>query len=171
MTIQNEFNVYQQKGYPGQLARPQEPYMADLHEVGASQEIRPGEGMYLSSGKWIKPADAATDMLVTHFCAYEQNVIGTEIVAPAANHAVEIVYTDGTAIKGVALGTVFCVAGTDGIVPGDLAIFNRTTKRWDKHVPAVGEYRMAVFSFGGKASNGSIVEVRNSGRQEVVPLA
>ena len=75
--------------------------------VAANNTIKPGEGVYYdAAGKWVKPTNAATSLLVTHIAMFTT-------IAPTAgknyNKAVQFVADDK--MDAMPIGTIVCEAG------------------------------------------------------------
>lgn len=167
MTIQRVYNIFQQIGLVGQLARAGEPNIFDSAESATGVSLVPGDGVYRNtSGQWIKPVDVATRKLVTHIVSFDTSVVSTPIVSPTTNSIGQIVYAAGSRVKALAIGTLYAIAG-EALVTGDKAIYNHSTGRWIKYAPVAGDitdFRTAVFeAVSPAAADGDIFELRAYG--------
>lgn len=126
--IQTTFSRYQQKGLPGQLARPNAPYDYDLGVAGV--EVKPGQGVYFDgTSKFILPTSDATRKLVTHIVSYDPTSFNTDIGAPSTNNISEVVFAADAIIKLASLGSFFVQVG-ESVKNCDALIYNQTTDKW-----------------------------------------
>lgn len=164
--IQTSYATRQQKGLPGQLARPNAPHDFDLGQI--NEEMEPGMGCYYSASvdKFILPVSAATRLLVTHMVSYYPTSFNTDIAAPTTNNISEVVYDADSIVPLAALGNFFGTAG-EAIENEDSVIYNETTEKWIKYAPSsptANDLRKKVFIAyldpGTTVADGGIFEIR-----------
>ncbi len=114
MSIQRQYNRYQQLGIVGALARPNSPHIVERGQVGV--EVRPGEGVYYdaSTNRWIKPTNTATRLLVTGIVTFEQGTVQSAVSGgtPAgANSDQELVFAAGSSVRIMTAGDIYLLAG------------------------------------------------------------
>ena len=162
--IQNQYNIFQQIGLVGQCARVGEPKAFDTAPAGVDS-ISPGDGVYLSSGEWIKPVSAATRLLVTHIAGYDPAVVSTALASQTTNSIGQIVFNDGDRVKAFALGVAYVIAGGT-VAVGDLLEFDHGDDRWIEYAPSTpsaAALPYSTFRALTAGSDGDIIEVRHYG--------
>lgn len=165
MTIQRNYNIFQQIGLVGQCARVGEPKAFDTAPSGIDG-LAPGDGVYLnSSGKWIKPVSAATRLLVTHIVGYDPGSVSTALTSPSTNSLGQVVYNTDDRVKAFALGVAYVIAGGT-VAVGDVLEFDHGDDRWIEYAPATpsaADLPRSTFRALTAGSDGDIIEVRHYG--------
>lgn len=173
--IQRTYSRYYQPGQVGQNARPSAPYDIDLGAAG--ETLLPGDGVYADpgTGKFIKPVDTDTRKLVTHVVNFGIGSQNFAIPSPTTNNNTRVEFLIGTIVPLIAFGSVFVMAG-ETVKSGDAAIYNETTERWIKYLPAnatTNDLRKKAFAFylnpGTTVDAGQIVEIRIPGLTYAFP--
>ena len=171
MTIQQQFNRYQQIGYPGSLARPNSPHIIERGEAGVS--MSPGAGVYFdqTNNDWRLPTSDAERLLVTAVVSYEQGTVQSTRsggTPSGSNSDQEIVFAADDPIRLATNGDFFVIAG-EAMERDDVLVYNQTTGRWIKAPAATADQtaspRKTIQFVGGSqgatsAANGDIVIVR-----------
>ena len=150
MSIQSDYNKYQQLGFPGQIAHAYEAYGFD--QAQANEEIKPGQGVYLSAGKWVLPTSLATSLLVTHIVGFNQPMVAV------TSHADSIA-------KGGAYGSFVVLAGEDVNI-GDVLYFDHTDLEWKIYAPVdptAADMPKATFVALSSGGDGEPIKVRHYG--------
>ena len=160
--MQRTYDKYQIKGQKGQIARPELPFEADSNGYVAGEDLRPGEGVYLNAGSYIKPTDLASQEAVIGVVSLVQNTVNVDIASPSANNAAEIVIPSGTAFQIITSGHIFVeLSGT--VAKGDPA-FPATdgSNTWLTATPTGTVKNPSFFTEAGVS--GDIVSIRINGQ-------
>ena len=169
--IQSQFDLYQQIGYPGQIARPNEPWAADrgpmIVNATSTRKGRPGDAVYwdTTNNGFAVPHNVATQLLVIGVIGYDGEVAHQLSAVPSGSNSDYIVqYDDDDPIKVITMGSVFLIAG--GAVEYSHILRFQTDHKWNEDTPtafADTMYRLIeCTSLTGADTN--IIEARISGR-------
>ena len=140
--IQTEYTRYQQPGWVGGLARPNEPFIYDtgpLYVATSGTLPRPGEPV-----RWNATQDAfqlvstSTRANMVGIVSYEPATVqGALTTVPAgANSPAFVEYADGAFVKIGVLGT-FWVIAENAMQYGDPVRYNATERKWESYTPAL----------------------------------
>ena len=141
--IQTQYNRYQQAGWPGALARPNEPHafhIGVLHvPSGATRTPRPGDPVYYDAteNQYAIPTTAAQLNAVCGIIVYDSGTVQAELTSPPtdANSPAYIEYKDNAEIKVGFAGTYFGIAG-EAQEYDDLLVWDLTDFKWDVRAAA-----------------------------------
>ena len=126
--LQSTYRQYPDVGYPGLLARPEEPTIIERGILGSSTITRaatPSSGLFWdrSGERWRVPQATAEDRTVTGILTYDQSVVqnADDTITFAANDEIKV-------------GLVGCFFGTAGVdlKKGDRLIYNASNGRWNR---------------------------------------
>lgn len=127
-SIQQTYEIYPGRGFPGDVARPNEPMRIDsgtLHvPAGATRMPRPGDAVYYDTAenKWAIPTDAAQSLLVAGILHYRKDEV--------ANTSDIVEFRDDAEIEVARFGTFWVVSG--GAIEYDQLIqWDRSDFQWD----------------------------------------
>ncbi|MCY3553731.1 MAG: hypothetical protein OXH56_00270 [Gemmatimonadetes bacterium] len=116
--IQQRYRAHQQEGWPGQLARPNEPHYYHtgiLHIPANGRKPRPGDALvYDSSQDSFKlPTSDAESAKVCGILAYDQGTVQKSLAsAPTGvNSEAFVEYENDAVVKVGVMGTFFVMAG------------------------------------------------------------
>ena len=116
--VQTNYNTYSQKGYIGDLSRPDEPHAIDLvpAQVPASgRNPRPGDPVYwdaTNNGAAVPTTANQAEQVFGIVTYYPGQVGGTLSTRPTgANSDQFIEYTDGVLMPVIVMGTAWLLAG------------------------------------------------------------
>ena len=160
--IQRTYDKYQVKGQKGQISRPELQFEADSNGYVAGETLKPGEGVFLSGGSYIKPTDLASQEAVVGVVSLVQNSVNVDIASPSANNSSEIVIPSGSEFQIITSGHIFVeLSGT--VAKGDPA-FPATdgSNSWVTATP-VGTVKNPAF-FDEAGVSGDIVSIRINGQ-------
>ena len=135
--VQQAYNTYPQRGYPGDLARPHEPNAIDLLPVqvpSSGRNPRPGDPVYwdaTNDGAAV-PTDANLNETVMGIVAMYSDQVASRLSAvPAgANSDAYIEYEDGDVMPVIVMGTVWLLAGA-ALEYGNLIRWNTSNFDWE----------------------------------------
>lgn len=126
--VQQNFNVYPAKGFPGMVAQPAGMCMTDsaqLHvPTAATRNPRPGDALYYdrTENQFAIPTTAAQSLLVCGILGYRQDHVAS------TTHVVE--YEDNDAIQVIRVGSVWVTAGS-AVEYDDLIAWDTADYKWD----------------------------------------
>lgn len=160
--IQRTYDKYQTKGQKGQISRPELQFEADSNGYVAGEELKPGDGVYLSGATYIKPTNLATQEAVVGVVSLVQNSVNVDITNPSANNSSEIVVPSGSDFQIITSGHVFVeLSGT--VAKGDPALpAIDGSNTWVTGVPTRVVDNPAFFDEDGVS--GDIVSIRINGQ-------
>ena len=152
LVVQTTYNQYQSKGQPGQHSRPALELSMDSNGYVAGEELKPGQGVGLVTGKYIKPTDAATQEAVIGVVYLNSTDINTDG---------EVVITADSEFTIVKSGNIF--VELNGTVAKDDPAFCATdgSGAWVTATPTGVVKNPMFFEEAGIA--GDIVSVRING--------
>lgn len=140
--VQQRFRAHQQEGWPGQLARPNEPHFyhtGTLHVPANGRNPRPGDALVYdaSEDSFKLPSSAAEDAQVCGILAYDQGTVQKSLAsAPAGvNSEAYVEYADEAVVKVGVMGTFFVMAGA-AMEYGQLVEWQRDDYLWEPHTRA-----------------------------------
>ena len=127
--VQQNFNVYPARGFPGMLAQPAAMCVTDSGQLhvptpGTSRNPRPGDALYYdrTENQFAIPTTAAQSLQVCGILGYRQDHVAS------TTHVVE--YEDNDAIQVIRVGAVWVTAGS-AVEYDDLVAWDRTDYKWD----------------------------------------
>ena len=125
--VQQNYEQYPEHGYPGLVARPEEPCTVELGILGTSSISRaaaPGAGLFWDRANevWRIPQSGAEDRTVTGLLSYDQSKVQKDEV-------VEIAV--GDEIQVGIMGVFWATAG-EALKRGDRVIFNASAGNWNR---------------------------------------
>lgn len=139
--LQREFGRYPGRGYPGDLARPDEPHAFDIglaRVPAGGRAPRPGDAVYYDevNDRFAVPTNAAQQRAVIGIVSYDPGkVAGTVSPLPDdGNSDVFVEYADGEEIKVGVLGTFWVTAGS-AMKYGQPCSMATDDFKWDSYVP------------------------------------
>lgn len=161
LVVQTAYNVYQDKGQPGQISKPSLQFVMDSNGYIAGEELRPGEGVYLDTGKYIMPTDLATQEMTVGVVSLVQNSINAAS-ANGVNNQSEIVIALDEEFQIITEGHIYVVLSAT-VSRGDPA-FPATdgSNTWVTATPTATVLNPAIFEDGGVS--GDLVSIRLNGR-------
>jgi hypothetical protein len=174
-TIQNIYAYGQQKGLPGQIARPTAPWDQDLQVV--NEEVSPGMGVFYSAADdaFVLPTSAAERLLVTHIVSFDPTSSNEANSLLTGNNNSEVVFAAGSIAPLACFGSFFVTAGAT-LENEDPVVYNETTETWIKYEPSsptANDIRKVPFTVymdpNKTAADGDIIEVRIPSRNYSVP--
>lgn len=140
--IQQRFRAHQQEGWPGQLARPNEPHFfhtGTLYVPANGRNPRPGDAvLYDASQDSFKlPTTAAESAQICGIISYDQGTVQKSLAsAPTGvNSEGYVEYKDDDIIKVGVMGTFYVIAGS-AMEYGQLVQWDRADWLWDPHTRA-----------------------------------
>ena len=112
MTIQSQYNRYQQIGYPGQCARPHAPITYDQGQVGVAVETGQGVLFDDATERFVLPTSAAERLEVTHIVGYDVGTVQSTVATPTgANSDQAIAIAADKVIRAAEEGHFYVTAG------------------------------------------------------------
>ena len=137
-SIQRNFRRYQQKGWPGMLARPKEPHAFHPGIIyvptGATRMPRPGDALYWdrTQNRYAIPTTAAELAEACAILSYDTGTVQQSLDAPptGANSEHFIQYKNGDRIKAGVFGTFFVESG-EACEYDDLMAWDIADYKWD----------------------------------------
>ena len=135
--IQSEYRQYPDIGYPGLLARPEEPTIIERGILGGSGTFQPGDALYWDRTNlyWRLSTSAAEANDTTGILSYDQSTV--------QNTSDAVRFEAGDEVRVGIMGTFFATAG-QSFVRGDRVIFDTSDHKWN---------RQAAFSHTVSTSN------------------
>ena len=118
--VQRQFQRYPGLGYPGDLARPEEPHAFDLglaHVPANGRKPQPGDAVYYDEAEnaFAVPTDAAQVRAAVGIVSFDPGVIQQARAGgvPTGSNSDQFVqFEDGDPIKVCIAGTVWILAGS-----------------------------------------------------------
>ena len=141
--FQINYDIYQQAGWPGQQARPGEPYAYDtgvLHvPAAATRNPRPGDAVYWdeTENAYAIPTTAAEVSSVVGLISYDASTLQSSLsaVPSGANSDAFIEYKDGAVVKVAVMGTFYAQAGS-AMEYGEMIDWDTADFLWDPRTQA-----------------------------------
>ena len=174
-SIQATYSYSQQKGLPGQCARPNAPWDQDLQIV--NEIVSPGMGVFYSASDdaFVLPTSEAERLLVTHIVSFDPTSSNEANALLAGNNNSEVVFAADSVAPLACFGSFFVLAG-DTLENEDPVVYNETTESWIKYEPSsptANDIRKVAFTVymdpNATAADGDIIEVRIPSRNYSVP--
>ncbi len=135
--IQQRYRAHQQEGWPGALARPNEPHIyhtGTLHVPSAGRKPRPGDAIVYDAAEdaFKLPTTDAEDAKVCGILSYDQGVVqkSLDAVPSGVNSEAYVEYADEDIVKVGVMGTFFVIAGV-ALEYGQLVEWQRDDYQWD----------------------------------------
>ena len=159
--IQAVSNIYQQQGWVGDCARPEEPTLYDYQSASGSA-LKPGYGAWYdrSTNTWKVPTNVAGQLDVTGFVSFDPATVAQKLTNTPTNsnsrQNVEI--PSGEPVKVGLMGAFWAIAG-ETVEPGDFVWFDHDDNNWQRFsLPQGGTYPASpaagdLFQFNVGASN------------------
>ena len=136
MSFQTNYNIYQQDGWPGQLARANEPYAYHtglVHVPTNGRKPRPGDAVYYDAtqNSFALPTNDAQSQQAIGIVSYDPPTVQSSLstVPDGANSDSYIEYANDSVVKIAVLGTFFVVAG-EAVEYDQLVQWDRTNQDW-----------------------------------------
>ena len=123
--IQSEYRQYPDIGYPGLLARPEEPTIIERGVLGGSGTFQPGDALFWDRTNlyWRLSASAAEANDTTGILSYDQSTV--------QNTSDAVRFEAGDEVRVGIMGTFFATAG-ESFVRGDRVIFDTSDHKWNR---------------------------------------
>ena len=172
MAIQLSSNTYPNRGFPGELSRPGEPYAIDFlpAQVPASgRKPRPGDGVYwnATANGAASASSAAQELLVLGIVHYDLSKVQDKLsaVPSGSDSAQYIEYEDGEFMPVIIHGSVYVRAG-GACEYGNLMRFQEDDYKWDADNPSsyAETFRRSIECISLVGADEGLIEVRLSGR-------
>ena len=143
--IQSAYNQYPDIGYPGLLARPEEPTIIERGVLGGSGTFQPGDALFWDRTNlyWRLSASAAEANDTTGILSYDQSTV--------QNTSDAVRFEAGDEVRVGIMGTFFATAGAS-FVRGDRVIFDTSDHKWNR------EAAFAAGTQGGNTPTGAQVD-------------
>ena len=143
--IQSEYRQYPDIGYPGLLARPEEPTIIERGILGGSGTFQPGDALYWDRTNlyWRLSTSAAEANDTTGILSYDQSTV--------QNTSDAVRFEAGDEVRVGIMGTFFATAG-QSFVRGDRVIFDTSDHKWN---------RQAAFDVSNALARGTDATVNN----------
>lgn len=167
--IQRQYRRYEQEGWPGALARPNEPHAFHFGLIdvptGATRTPRPGDPVYwdATAERYAIPTTAVQVEAVCGILVFDSGTVqGTLDSVPSnANSDAFVEYKDNDSVKVGVMGTFYAIAGEalnyDVLVEWDIANY-----KWDVRATAQAAAHTAL--------TGNTVANINAGLTQVIGL-
>lgn len=165
--VQSNYNVYQQKGYVGDVAYPGRETHFEIGVAGiptSGKSLQPGFGVVytVASNDWRIPTSAAERLAVTGIVSFNpaetQGGVLTAIPS-GANSDTFVDYANDAVIKVGTVGAFWATAGV-ALEYGDIVVFNQTDEDWEK-VPSITNYatqpKMSVYAVSTAAADELVI--------------
>ena len=123
--IQSTYNQYPDIGYPGLLARPEEPTIIERGVLGGAGTLQPGDALFWDRDNlyWRLAVTAAEGNDTTGILSYDQSTV--------QNTSDQVRFTSGDEVRVGIMGTFFATAGAS-FVRGDRVIFDTSDHKWNR---------------------------------------
>lgn len=136
--IQRIYRTYEQEGWPGALARPNEPHAFHFGLInvptGATRKPRPGDPVYwdATEKRYAIPTTAAQLNAVCGILVFDSGTVqGTLDTIPSnVNSDAFIEYADNAQVKVGVMGTYYALAG-EALTYDQLVAWDTTDYKWD----------------------------------------
>ena len=139
--IQRAYNIYQQEGFVGDLARPEEYRLFEFDKQTAV-EVKPGMGVYWdrSGSKWRLPTNPSNQLDVIGMVSYDNaEVAGSLTSVPAgSNSGQDFKIAANKIVKIGTAGAFYAIAG-EALKPGDLVMYDWNDEDWIRYSVPQGD--------------------------------
>ena len=156
--LQTTYRLYPDEGFPGLVARPEEPCIIERGLLGGSAAARPGAGLYWdrANSRWKIPDAGTEDHEVQGILTYDQSKI------QESDDSVS--FAVGDEIQVGILGTFFMTAGV-ALRKFDRVIYDASAHDWNRRAtfaantqgtPTVGQVDTAIENLVSGAVEGGL---------------
>ena len=132
--IQAVSNIYQQPGWVGDCARPEEPTLYDYQSL-SGVALKPGHGVWYdrANNNWKAPTNIAGQLDVTGFVSYDPATVAQKLTSTptGANSRQNTEIPSDEPVKIGLMGSFWAIAG-ETLEPGDLVWFDHEDENWQR---------------------------------------